>query len=370
MTTNGSLLRRARAGAGRRRADARHGQPRLARRRDVQRHERRRLPGREGARRHRRGGRRRASRPVKVEHGRQARRQRRRHRVAGRALPRHRRTSCASSSSWTSAPPTAGGWTTSFRRQEIVERINAIWPLEPVDRTTPARSPPASATCDGGGEIGIIASVTQPFCGACTRARLSAEGKLYTCLFAAGGHDLRELLRSGVNDAQLDEQHPRHLDAAHRSLLRAPHRRDDLAAEGRDVAHRRLATGRSRGGSVPGTNPTPSPRRVVFVPGTNTTTSPRLVVFVPGTNTTPSLRLVVFVPGTNTTAQTTSRDSLRERCAKGARTVPDLVCPRREACRGDRFGAWHRICPRATVLRGVWSGPARSARHWSRAARF
>ncbi|HEX6512389.1 MAG TPA: GTP 3',8-cyclase MoaA, partial [Chloroflexota bacterium] len=58
---------------------------------------------------------------------------------------------------------------------------------------------------DGGGEIGLISSVTQPFCATCTRARLSSEGKLYTCLFAAGGFDLRTLLRSGKCDAELAE---------------------------------------------------------------------------------------------------------------------------------------------------------------------
>ena len=58
---------------------------------------------------------------------------------------------------------------------------------------------------DGGGEIGVIASVTQPFCGDCTRARLSADGKLYTCLFAVRGHDLRALVRDGAGDAQLEK---------------------------------------------------------------------------------------------------------------------------------------------------------------------
>ena len=57
---------------------------------------------------------------------------------------------------------------------------------------------------DGSGEIGVIASVTQPFCGDCTRARLSAEGELYTCLFARRGHDLRALLRGGASDEELD----------------------------------------------------------------------------------------------------------------------------------------------------------------------
>ncbi|MGZ6260868.1 MAG: GTP 3',8-cyclase MoaA, partial [Candidatus Limnocylindrales bacterium] len=55
----------------------------------------------------------------------------------------------------------------------------------------------------GSGEVGVIASVTQPFCGACTRARLSAEGLLYTCLFGVRGHDLREPLREGATDAEL-----------------------------------------------------------------------------------------------------------------------------------------------------------------------
>ena len=58
---------------------------------------------------------------------------------------------------------------------------------------------------DGGGEIGVIASVTQPFCGDCTRARLSADGKLYTCLFAVRGHDLRALLRSEAPDAEIED---------------------------------------------------------------------------------------------------------------------------------------------------------------------
>ena len=56
---------------------------------------------------------------------------------------------------------------------------------------------------DGGGEIGVIASVTQPFCGHCSRARLSSEGLLYTCLFAGLGHDLRALLRAGASDEEI-----------------------------------------------------------------------------------------------------------------------------------------------------------------------
>jgi cyclic pyranopterin phosphate synthase len=58
---------------------------------------------------------------------------------------------------------------------------------------------------DGQGEIGVITSVTQPFCGSCTRARLAADGSLYTCLFATQGHDLRALLRGGATDADITD---------------------------------------------------------------------------------------------------------------------------------------------------------------------
>ena len=88
---------------------------------------------------------------------------------------------------------------------EIIARLGAELPLEPVGPNY--RGEVAKRWCykDGSGEIGIIASVTQPFCGDCTRARLSAEGKLYTCLFASKGYDLRELLRSGASDAQVSK---------------------------------------------------------------------------------------------------------------------------------------------------------------------
>ena len=86
---------------------------------------------------------------------------------------------------------------------EIVERIDAVFPLEPVDAAEPGGVAPRVRDPDGAGEIGVIASVTQPFCGDCTRARISAEGKLYTCLFAVRGTDLRALLRGGATDDDL-----------------------------------------------------------------------------------------------------------------------------------------------------------------------
>ncbi|GAB4408511.1 MAG: GTP 3',8-cyclase MoaA [Anaerolineae bacterium] len=88
---------------------------------------------------------------------------------------------------------------------EIVERIDAVWPLEPIPSNYPGEVANRFRYRDGGGEIGVIASVTQPFCGDCTRLRLSPEGQLYTCLFGAHGTDLRGPLRAGATDAELLE---------------------------------------------------------------------------------------------------------------------------------------------------------------------
>jgi cyclic pyranopterin phosphate synthase len=90
--------------------------------------------------------------------------------------------------------------------EEIVQRIAERWPLEPVVAERPDATARRWRYVDGAGEIGVVASVTQPFCGGCSRARLSAEGRLYTCLFAARGHDLRAPLRLGASDEELTEQ--------------------------------------------------------------------------------------------------------------------------------------------------------------------
>jgi cyclic pyranopterin phosphate synthase len=86
---------------------------------------------------------------------------------------------------------------------EIVAMIDAELPLEPVAPNYPGEVVERWRYSDGSGEIGVIGSVTRPFCGACTRARLSADGKLFTCLFAVKGHDLRALLRGGASDAEI-----------------------------------------------------------------------------------------------------------------------------------------------------------------------
>jgi len=74
---------------------------------------------------------------------------------------------------------------------EIIERINAVWPIESLDPTYVGEVATRYRYLDGTGEVGVIASITQPFCRTCSRARLSAKGELYTCLFSGAGHDLR-----------------------------------------------------------------------------------------------------------------------------------------------------------------------------------
>jgi cyclic pyranopterin phosphate synthase len=103
---------------------------------------------------------------------------------------------------------------------EIVGRIARHWPLVPLPPNYPGEVANRWRYADGKGEIGVISSVTQPFCGDCTRARLSADGELYTCLFAARGTDLRALLRSGASDGEL---------AA--AVAGVWHRRDDRYSE-------------------------------------------------------------------------------------------------------------------------------------------
>ena len=97
---------------------------------------------------------------------------------------------------------TSNGWRLDevVPSAEIIEVIGAELPLEPVGASLPGETAARWRYVDGGGEIGVISSVTNAFCGTCNRARISTEGKLFTCLFASEGHDLRALLRGGVDD--------------------------------------------------------------------------------------------------------------------------------------------------------------------------
>ena len=94
-------------------------------------------------------------------------------------------------------------WEQVVTAEEIIRRIDAEMPLEPLEPNYPGEVANRYRYRDGEGEIGVIASVTQPFCGSCTRARLSTDGKIYTCLFGTAGTDLRESLRSKATDDDL-----------------------------------------------------------------------------------------------------------------------------------------------------------------------
>ena len=100
---------------------------------------------------------------------------------------------------------TSNGWNMGhvLPSADVVARVAAHFPLEPLEPHTAAETAQRWGYADGSGEIGVISSVTRAFCGSCTRARLSTEGKLYLCLFASTGHDLRTLLRNGADDASI-----------------------------------------------------------------------------------------------------------------------------------------------------------------------
>lgn len=102
----------------------------------------------------------------------------------------------------------SNGWRLSdvVPAAEVIRLIDAEMPLELMTPNYPSEVANRWRYRDGGGEVGVIASVTQPFCHDCTRARLSAEGSLYTCLFGTKGHDLRALSRAGASDAEVTER--------------------------------------------------------------------------------------------------------------------------------------------------------------------
>ena len=89
--------------------------------------------------------------------------------------------------------------------RELIGRIGARWPLQAVPPTYAGEVATRYRFADGAGEIGMISSISQPFCGGCTRARLSSEGSLYTCLFATRGTDLRSLMRGGASDEAITQ---------------------------------------------------------------------------------------------------------------------------------------------------------------------
>ncbi|WP_277184100.1 GTP 3',8-cyclase MoaA [Caballeronia sp. BR00000012568055] len=99
----------------------------------------------------------------------------------------------------------SNGWNMSevLPSAQVVDLIDAHFPLIPLEAHSAAETAQRWGYEDGSGEIGVISSVTRAFCGDCTRARLSTEGKLYLCLFASSGHDLRALIRNGATDEEV-----------------------------------------------------------------------------------------------------------------------------------------------------------------------
>jgi cyclic pyranopterin phosphate synthase len=89
--------------------------------------------------------------------------------------------------------------------RELAARIHARWPIQPISQNYEGEVAQRWRFDDGAGEVGLISSVSQPFCGSCSRARLSSEGKFYTCLFATHGLDLRAPLRAGAGDEEVLE---------------------------------------------------------------------------------------------------------------------------------------------------------------------
>jgi cyclic pyranopterin phosphate synthase len=118
---------------------------------------------------------------------------------------------------------------------DVVRRISAEMPLEPIGANYAGETAARWRYADGSGEVGMISSVTQAFCSDCSRIRLSTEGKLYTCLFATRGHDLRALLREGRSDLEIAS-----------SIAQLWGRRADRYSETRTINTEGLAHGADR----------------------------------------------------------------------------------------------------------------------------
>ena len=161
---------------------------------------------------------------------------------------------------------------------EIVALLDEAFGVEPVDASYRGEVAQRWRYRDGRGEVGVIASVTQPFCGDCTRARISAEGKLFTCLFAVRGNDLRALIRSGASDDELAE-------AVRGIWAGRADRYSDLRSaattglrQGRDELHRRLSRPEQ---PCPGDCPWDNAPKARHAPGTVPGTGPNLAISHP-----------------------------------------------------------------------------------------
>ena len=187
MTTNGALLGCSRRRIARRRTQPGHREPRQRRSGDLRSDGGHQDPPLDRSRRHRRrGGRRASGRSSSTPWSSAASTMTASSSWPG--TPATAGTSCASSSTWTSDPRTAGRRRDVVPAAEILARVHAVFPVRPLPPSRPGEVARRWAYEDGAGEIGIISSVSEPFCGDCTRARITSTGELFTCLFAATGH--------------------------------------------------------------------------------------------------------------------------------------------------------------------------------------
>ena len=200
LTTNASLLARKAQSlkdAGLQRVTVSAGRPR---RRDLQEDERHGLPRCRTCSKASRRRRRRGPGAGQDQYGGQARRERPRHPAHGPPLQGQRPHRSLHRVHGRGQQQRLEDGRSRCPRAPVVDLINAELPIEPANPNYRGEVAKRWKFKDGSGEIGVISSVTEAFCSSCTRLRLSPEGSLYTCLFAQGGHDIRQLLRGGAND--------------------------------------------------------------------------------------------------------------------------------------------------------------------------
>ena len=236
---------------------------------------------------------------------------------------------------------TANGWRLDdvVPAEEILATIDAELPLEPVSANYRGEVAGRYRFRDGSGEVGVIASVSRPFCGDCTRARLSADGQLYTCLFATRGTDLKTPLRNGESDTELEDRIRAVWAVAGRPLLRAPQRSHRAPPEDRDVRPRRLSP--IRGPPRPAPRPLrASPRAGPLRAHRAPRAAPRASHRVPGPCL-PGIRAPAARAASRTCAAR-SRAPAPSAAADGpslfarSRVASDAIGPHRRRCRARR----------------------------------
>ena len=169
----------------------------------------------------------------------------------------------------------ANNWTSEklVPKKEIIAKIDSRYPLKEIGRAQGSAPSVDYEFVDGGGDIGVIDSVTEPFCSSCTRARITADGKIVTCLFSEVGHDVKAMLRSGASDEEIlellssiwmkraDRYSQERLEALRDSSYdpRATENRNDLSADSQIFAEARAVLEHECARRLPGGSINPPP---------------------------------------------------------------------------------------------------------------